>query len=99
MAQYIEVNTAEEFEQMIKDKDLSISKGITEGILKNLVGNRKNVHVLEVYIKENDSTVDVTCHRDDFIETLEQNLETHIYHEDYEGCSGIQKAINYLKGE
>ena len=48
MAQYIEVNTAEEFEQMIKDKDLSISKGITEGILKNLVGNRKNVHVLEV---------------------------------------------------
>ena len=99
MARYIEVNTAKEFEQMIKDKSLSISKGIVEGILKNLIGKRKNVHVLEIYIKDEDSTVDVTCHRDDFIETLEENLKTHVYHEDYEACSGIQKAINYLKGE
>jgi len=99
MAKYIEVRNAKEFEQMIKDKDLSISKGIVEGILKNLIGKRKNVHVLEIYIKDEDSTVDVTCHRDDFVNTLEENLKTHIYHEDYEACSGIQKAIKYLKGE
>ena len=45
MAKYIEVRNAKEFEQMIKDKDLSISKGIVEGILKNLIGKRKHVHV------------------------------------------------------
>ena len=99
MAKYIAVNSVEEFEQMIKDKDLSISKAITQGILENLVGKRKNIHVLEVFIKDEDTTVDITCHRDDFIETLEENLQTHVYHEDYEACSGIQKAIKYLKGE
>jgi len=93
MAKYIEVRNAKEFEQMIKDKDLSISKGIVEGILKNLIGKRKHVHVLEIYIKDEDSTVDVTCHRDDFVHTLEENLKTHIYHEDYEACSGIQLNI------
>ena len=99
MAKYIAVESVEQFEQMIKDKNLSISKGITQGILENLVGKRKNIHVLEVYIKNEDTTVDITCHRDDFLNTLEENLQTHVYHEDYEACSGIQKAIKYLKGE
>ena len=99
MAKYIAVSSVEEFEQMIKDKDLSISKAITQGILENLVGKRKNIHVLEVFIKNEDTTVDITCHRDDFIQTLEENLQTHVYHEEYEACSGIQKAIKYLKGE
>ena len=99
MARYIAVKSVEEFEQMIKDKDLSISKAITQGILENLIGKRKNIHVLEVYIKNEDTTVDITCHRDDFVNTLEENLQTHVYHEDYETCSGIHKAIKFLKGE
>ena len=41
MARYIAVKSVEEFEQMIKDKDLSISKAITQGILENLIGKRK----------------------------------------------------------
>jgi hypothetical protein len=97
MAATIKVKNAEEFEQMIKDKNLDISKGIVDGILKNLVGKKKNVHVLEIYLKDEGSIVDITCHRNDFIETLEQNLETFIYHEEYEACSGIKKAIDYLK--
>ncbi len=97
MATRIEVKNAEEFEQMIKDKNLNISKGIVNGILENLVGKKKHIHVLEIYLKDEDSIVDITCHREDFIETLEQNLETFIYHEEYEACSGIKKAIDYLK--
>jgi hypothetical protein len=97
MAATIKVKNAEEFEQMIKDKNLDISKGIVDGILKNLVGKKKNVHVLEIYLKDEGSIVDITYHRNDFIETLEQNLETFIYHEEYEACSGIKKAIDYLK--
>jgi|TARA_A100000164_G_C21692453_1_gene669589 hypothetical protein len=97
MVRSIVVNDAEAFEQRIKDKDLSISKGIVEGILKNLTTKKNHIHVLEVHLLEDDQIIDITCHRDDFIETLEQNLETHLYHEDYEGCSGIQKAIEFLK--
>jgi|TARA_B110000908_G_scaffold57237_1_gene69808 hypothetical protein len=99
MAFKIVVENVEEFEQRIKDKDLIISKGIVSGILQNLIGKKKHIHCLEVYIKNEDTTVDVTCHREDFVETLEENLQTHVYHEDYEACAGIKKAIEYLKGE
>ena len=98
MVKTVNVDNVEEFEQRIKDKDLIISKLIVGSILQNLIGEKKHIHVLEVYIKEDDSIVDVTCHRDDFITTLEENLQTHIYHEDYESCSGIKMAIEYLKG-
>jgi protein-arginine kinase activator protein McsA len=97
MALKISVKDPQEFEQLIKDKNLKISKGIVNGILENLITKRKNIHVLEVHIEEDNSIVDITVHRDDFIHTLEENLKTHIYHEDYEACVGIQKAINYLK--
>jgi len=92
----IQVESVEDFEQMVNDKDLTISKSIVSGILQNLVGKKKNIHVLEIYIKDEDSIVDITCRREDFIETLEENLKTFIHHEEYEACSGIQKAINYL---
>jgi hypothetical protein len=98
MATTIKVNSSEEFTQLIEDKDIRISKAIVEGILENLIGKRKNIHVLEIYIKDEDKIVDITVHREDFIQTLEENLKTFIYHEEYEACSGIQKAINYLKG-
>ena len=97
MALKINVKDPQEFEQLIKNKNLKISKGIVTGILENLITKRKNIHVLEVHIKDDNSIVDITVHRDDFIHTLEENLKTHIHHEDYEACVGIQSAINYLK--
>tara|TARA_R110001592_G_scaffold191790_2_gene438325 strand:+ start:485 stop:784 length:300 start_codon:yes stop_codon:yes gene_type:complete len=99
MATVINVENVEEFEQRIKDKDIIISKLIVSSILQNLIGKKKHIHILEIYIKDEDSIVDVTCHRDDFIETLEENLQIHVHHEDYESCSGIKKAIEYLKEE
>jgi len=99
MATVVNVENVEEFEQRIKDKDIIISKLIVSSILQNLIGKKKHIHILEIYIKDEDSIVDVTCHRDDFIETLEENLQIHVYHEDYESCSGIKKAIEYLKEE
>jgi hypothetical protein len=99
MAKKIKVNNSEEFNQLLKDKDLRISKGIVKAILENLIGKRKNIHVLEIYLKDEDSIIDITVHRDDFVQTLEENMKNFIYHEEYEACSGIQKAIKYLKGE
>ena len=89
-------------DQIINDYDKIKSKHLEKlanKMLQNLIGKKKHIHCLEVYIKNEDTTVDVTCHREDFIGTLEENLQTHVYHEDYEACAGIKKAIEYLKGE
>ena len=97
MVDKIKVKNTEAFEQLIKEKDLGISKGIVKGILENLVGKRKHIPVLEVYLEEEGTIVDITCDRKDFISTLEENLKIHEYHEKYEACAGIGKAINFLK--
>ncbi len=97
MVSKIKVKNVEEFEKLINEKDLKISKSIVKGILENLVGKKKHIHVLEVYLQDEDSVIDITCDRNDFIATLEENLKTHSYHEDYEACAGIKKAIDYLK--
>ena len=72
MADYLEIKSTDEFEQMIKDKDLGISKSIVKGILENLVGKKKNIHVLEIYVESEDRIFDITCHRDDFVDTLKE---------------------------
>jgi hypothetical protein len=97
MVDKIKVKNTEAFEQLIKEKDLGVSKGIVKGILENLVGKRKHVPVLEVYLEDEGTIVDITCNRKDFIATLEENLKIHEYHEKYEACAGIGKAINFLK--
>ena len=51
MVDKIKVKNTEAFEQLIKEKDLGISKGIVKGILENLVGKRKHIPVLEVYFR------------------------------------------------
>ncbi len=42
---------------------------------------------------------DIMIDRPDMIETLEQNLTTMEEYEDYERCSKIVKAIDYLKNQ
>ena len=74
MVDKIKVKNTEAFEQLIKEKDLGISKGIVKGILENLVGKRKHIPVLEVYLEEEGTIVDITCDRKDFIVTLEENF-------------------------
>ena len=46
-----------------------------------------------------DKIMDLTVDRRDFIDTLEKNLEIQIYHEEYEICAEIQKAIEKLKNK
>ena len=63
MVDKIKVKNVEEFEQLIEEKDLKISKSIVKKILENLVGKRKHIHVLEVYLQDEDSIIDITCDR------------------------------------
>jgi DNA-directed RNA polymerase len=97
MVKRIKVKNIEEFEDMLQQQDLKISKAIIEVALKNLKGKKRFIPVLEVHVEEDESIFDITLDRRDMVSTLQQNLEIHERNEDYEGCARIAKAIQELK--
>ena len=99
MVYSVNVKTREEFEELIYGKDLNISKSIVDSILKNLNTTKRHVHVLEIIIENEDKVIDLTVDRKDFIDTLEKNLEIHVYHEEYERCVEIQNTIQQLQNK
>tara|TARA_Y100000389_G_C17189090_1_gene377911 strand:- start:195 stop:491 length:297 start_codon:yes stop_codon:yes gene_type:complete len=97
MVKRIKVKSVEEFEDMLQEQDLKISKAIIEVALKNLKGEKRFIPVLEVHVEEDESIFDITLDRQNMLSTLQQNLEIHERNEDYEGCARIAKAIQELK--
>ncbi len=97
MIKVIKVETVEEFEEMLQEQDLEISRAIIKVALKNLNSKKRFIPILEVHVKEDDNVFDITLDRNNIIDTLEQNLEIHERNEDYEGCARIAKAIKQLK--
>jgi|TARA_R110000782_G_scaffold83564_2_gene163628 hypothetical protein len=95
----ITVKTQEDFEDLVKDNNFEISSAITKSILKNLKGKRKNIPILSIKVLEEQTIYDITVQRGDMLESLEKNLEIHATNEDYESCSEILSAINYLKSK
>ncbi len=97
MIKVIKVETVEEFEEILQEQDLEISRAIIKVALKNLNSKKRFIPILEVHVKEDDNIFDITLDRNDMLNTLEQNLEIHERNEDYEGCARIVKAIKQLK--
>ena len=97
MATEISVFDSEEFEELVTQRDLRISKALVETILKNLKGRKRHLHALSVLIEQEQTIYDITIDRHEFVNTLEQNLPIYEKHELYEGCAEIVKAINFLK--
>jgi|TARA_B100001093_G_scaffold467421_1_gene486620 hypothetical protein len=97
MVKRIRIKSIEEFEMMLQDQDLKISKAITEVALKNLKSKKRFIPVLEIHVEEEGQIFDITLDRRDILSTLQQNLEIHERNEDYEGCARIAKAIQELK--
>ena len=97
MVKRIKVKSVEEFEDMLQEQDLKISKAIIEVALKNLKGDKRFIPVLEVHVEEDESIFDITLDRQNMLSTLQQNLEIHERNEDYEGCARIAKAIQELE--
>ena len=96
MVKQIVVETHEDFEAMMIEQDLEISRAIVEVALKNLKGKKRFIPILEIYVEEDETIYDVTLDRLNILDTLEQNLEIHERNEDYEGCARIAKAIKEL---
>ena len=99
MVKRIKVKSQEEFEQMLQEQDLKISKAIVDVALKNLKGKKRFIPILEVHIEEEGNIFDITLDRQNLVSTLQQNLEIHERNEDYEGCAKIAAAIKELKSK
>jgi hypothetical protein len=97
MATEISVFDSEEFEELVAQRDLRISKALVETILLNLKGRKRHLHALSVLIEQDQTIYDITIDRQEFVHTLEQNLPIYEKHELYEGCAEIVKAIKFLK--
>ena len=97
MATEISVFDSDEFEELVAQRDLRISKALVETILSNLKGRKRHLHALSVLIEQDQTIYDITLDRQEFVHTLEQNLPIYEKHELYEGCQEIVNAIKFLK--
>lgn len=96
MAYSIFLKDEEELENRIKSKDKNISIEIVKVILDNLDTKKRFINILEIHLENSGLIVDITADRKNFAYTLEKNLDTLIFHEEYEICSQIKNAIEYL---
>ena len=92
------VDSTDEFQEMVDEKDFRIAEAIVEGILANLNTKKKHVHLLSVIVEEENSVFDITCERKHFAETLEENIAYYVREERYEDCQRIADVITELKG-
>ncbi len=92
----VSVKTIEEFEGLMEKDDLKISKIIVNAILKNLLTKKRFTYIMDVYIEEEDAVYDITLDRKHFLETLRDHLPIQEKNEEFETCSKIIKAIDYL---
>ena len=99
MAVEITVQNTDEFQEMVDNKDFRLSEAIVSGILNNINGKKKHVHVLSITCLEEEEIYDITIERKYFAETLEENLPYYVREERYEECQKIVNIINELKNQ
>jgi len=92
-----EFDTTEQLNNIFKDGMKELNDLIVDIALDNLKTKRKQIPVVSIYTKDEDMIYDIIIDRPDMVETLEQNLITMEEYEDYERCSKIVKALDYLK--
>ena len=90
------VNTLEEFQEMVDQKDINISKAVVESILGNLKSRKKNIPILSVKCIEENTVFDITLEKVHFVDTLKDNLKYFEKHEMFEDCVKINEAITVL---
>ena len=97
MATEISVFDSDEFEKMVANRDLRISKALVDTILKNLKSQKRYFHALSILVEQEQTIYDITVDRQDFVTTLQQNLPILEENEEYETCAKVMDAIKFLK--
>jgi len=91
------VNNSDEFESMMEQGDIRISKALVGTILKNLKGRKRHIPAMSIFLQDEQMLMDVTVDREDFIYVLEKNLPKYEEEELYEECAEIVRGIKFLK--
>ena len=97
MATEFRLNNSEEFQDMVERRDFSIAKAVVETLLNNLNTRKQHIHVITVICLEENAEYNITLERKYFTDTLQENLKYYVENEQYEDCTRIVDAINYLK--
>ena len=87
------------FDEMLDDGSYELATAIVDGILTQLPNDSERLHIVEVYVEEEDGIYDLSVEKADIIETLQENLSWYEKEENYEGCAKIVKAIETLRAE
>ena len=91
------VKSEADFIQRVKDGDAKLASMICNAILTNLDSTKKHVYIVSVEMEEEEEFYDLTCNPEEFIVTLEKNLQVLVDNELYESCQEVVEAIKYLK--
>ena len=94
-----EFDSEDEIENIFSYGKKELNDLIVDTALDNLYTEIENIPVVSIFTKDTDTLYDIMIERPDMVETLEQNLTTMEEYEDYERCSKIIKAIDYLKSK
>lgn len=91
------VKSEADFIEKVKQRDASLAAIICNAILANLDATKRNVYIISVEMEDEEEFYDLTCNPEEFIVTLEKNLEILVENEVYELCQEVVNAIKYLK--
>ncbi len=91
------VDSLEELNLMVESQDFILAKSIVEGILNTINTDEPQAHLLAITVKSEGAVYDITVAREDFAETLQQNLTHYIREEEYEQCRHIANTVEDLK--
>jgi hypothetical protein len=91
-----EVRSLEDFQNLVDKKYFGISEAIVDSILNNLKTRKKNIHILSVKCVEENTVFDLTLEKNNFSDTLKENLKYFEEREMYEDCAKISQAIAVL---
>jgi hypothetical protein len=93
MATTLKVKNEEEWEMLVEQKDIRISKALIDTVIKNINGKKRYYHALSIVYLDEDRIFDLTIEKSNFLFTLKENLQIFEREEQYEECAKIKKAI------
>ena len=91
------VDSLEELSLMVESQDFILAKSIVEGILATVDTDEPEARLLAIKVNSENAIYDITVGREDFAETLEQNLPHYVREEEYEECRRIVNTVEQLK--
>jgi transcriptional regulator of heat shock response len=95
----ITYKTTADMEKLLNGESKYLSDLIVDITLQNLKTRKKEIPILQITTLDTNLIYDIIVDREDMIETLEVNLDTMQDYEDYERCSLIFNALDYLKSK